>query len=78
MSVARWSGSMSATSRSTSSGSAASASVPACSRSASVSCGGVAAGSAVLGRYWQRIKAFFASSAPRERTPEGAPDPSER
>lgn len=39
---------------------------------------GVAAGSIVLGRYWQRIKAFFSSSAPRERPSQGAADTPEQ
>ena len=39
---------------------------------------GVAAGSVVLSRYWQRIKALFSSHASRERTPPGAADPADK
>jgi hypothetical protein len=39
---------------------------------------GVAAGSVVLSRYWHRIKAYFSSQAPRERTAHGAADPADK
>ncbi len=39
---------------------------------------GVAAGSVVLSRYWHRIKAYFSSHAPAERTAHGAVDPADK
>jgi hypothetical protein len=39
---------------------------------------GVAAGSVVLSRYWQRIKALFSSDASRERASPGAADPADK
>jgi hypothetical protein len=35
---------------------------------------GIAAGSVVLSRYWQRIKAFFSSGAPRGESSHHAAD----